>query len=159
VSIRRTLRSTIKWGGAAVTVLLLIVWVGRPGTCGITGKFTMIEVGRRGQLHFLYGDIPSMTQRIGFGYSRCIPWDKLEPVFDVKRYPYSSSEVTEVSVPLWFLALLTATPSFLIWRRDRKPRLGVCPKCGYSRTGLPGDRACPECGAAVPGVTPQASRL
>lgn len=32
------------------------------------------------------------------------------------------------------------------WRRARRSRAGVCPKCRYDLRGLPADAACPECG-------------
>jgi hypothetical protein len=64
------------------------------------------------------------------------------------------------SIPIWFLAMLTAMPTFLMWRHDRNLRMleraNACPKCGYDRTGLPVDRACPECGSANGGANPAA---
>lgn len=35
----------------------------------------------------------------------------------------------------------------MLLNRKRPP--GVCGNCGYNRTGLPADRACPECGKAI----------
>lgn len=32
------------------------------------------------------------------------------------------------------------------WRRKRRLRLGLCVKCGYSRTGIDRGMPCPECG-------------
>jgi hypothetical protein len=38
-------------------------------------------------------------------------------------------------------------PTLLMFRTDcRRAKSGHCPKCGYSRAGLPMDRPCPECG-------------
>jgi hypothetical protein len=55
---------------------------------------------------------------------------------------------TEVWVPHWFLAGLTA-PSPLVWlysrmRSCRRSRSGLCPSCGYDLRASPG--RCPECG-------------
>jgi len=36
-------------------------------------------------------------------------------------------------------------------RRARVEKFNLCTKCGYSRVGLPVDRACPECGHAETG--------
>jgi len=165
VSIRRTLRSTIKWGGAAVTVLVLVVWVGSawwspyvvafPNAIARVYGSSIAGVGlRKGQLIVIVqGDwtIQNLEFEVGTqAYAHTFSWQWW---FDAELLSGS----TVLFVPLWFLALLTATPTFLIWRRDRKRLPGACSKCGYSRTGLPADRACPECGVAVPGVTPQAS--
>jgi hypothetical protein len=53
------------------------------------------------------------------------------------------------SVPHWFVALVTtllpATRLYLIRRRRRQKRAGLCPACGYDLRATP-DR-CPECGA------------
>jgi ssDNA-binding Zn-finger/Zn-ribbon topoisomerase 1 len=56
------------------------------------------------------------------------------------------NRVIIVAIPCWALAAFAAAPTLLIWRHDRKRDPNACPKCGYSRTGLPADRACPECG-------------
>ncbi|MFI5380142.1 MAG: hypothetical protein ACHRHE_12655 [Tepidisphaerales bacterium] len=61
-----------------------------------------------------------------------------------------------VTVPHWFLILLTlAFPASVYWRARRKRRrkqrriaLGLCPMCGYDLRASP-DR-CPECGTATP---------
>jgi len=50
-------------------------------------------------------------------------------------------------IPLWFLALLAAVPTALLWCIDCR-RLGPerCTTCSYDMTGVDG-RVCPECGA------------
>ena len=50
------------------------------------------------------------------------------------------------------LATIAVVPAVLIlWWRDRsrlrrRYRLGLCTACGYDRSGLAADAACPECG-------------
>ena len=134
-----------------LTVLLLIVWVGKLGSWGFRIDPMMVEFGRRGQLHFYYGDISAIEFRKGYWKSGIAPLEKLNPWFESDRYYCMNSQVTRFSIPLWCLAILTATPTFLIWRRDRKRNPNGCPKCGYDRTGLPADRPCPECGNAASG--------
>ena len=55
---------------------------------------------------------------------------------------------TTYTVPIWPLIALVAILSGLLWRRDRPPPIGYCPKCGYNLTGNVSGR-CPECGALV----------
>lgn len=53
-------------------------------------------------------------------------------------------------MPLWFLALPTATPPVvraLGWRRNPRNSEGMCRRCGYDLRATP-DR-CPECGTPV----------
>jgi hypothetical protein len=71
-------------------------------------------------------------------------------------------------VPLWpgfaintifyatLLWMLWATPFAL--RRCIRVKRGLCPKCGYNRTGLPpsADHPCPECGTDAQGRTQKA---
>jgi hypothetical protein len=56
-----------------------------------------------------------------------------------------------IAVPIWSLVLLTAVPTAWMFRTDckrrRGERAGLCATCGYDLRGLPGDRACPECGS------------
>ena len=55
------------------------------------------------------------------------------------------------STPYWFLVFLCSLPvglrAFLVLRRRRQHRLGLCPSCGYDLRATPG--RCPECGTAV----------
>jgi hypothetical protein len=48
---------------------------------------------------------------------------------------------------LLYPALLTSLPAALLWYIDRRRfGPGLCPTCGYDRTGLAADAKCPECG-------------
>lgn len=58
----------------------------------------------------------------------------------------------EVSVAIWPLLCTAAGVASLLWRadrreaRDRRRRAGLCPACGYDRSGLVPGAPCPECG-------------
>ena len=127
-----------------VTLLLLIVWVGSKKHLVYAYAKPTFGLGAGGGL-------------IAFGWER--PWGlpvdwkcDLEEWDNEWEWWYEVrvlSGGTEIGVPTWMFILLTAIPTLLIWRRDRRRDPNACPKCGYSRTGLPADRACPECGTAA----------
>ncbi|MDB5171386.1 MAG: hypothetical protein JWN51_159 [Phycisphaerales bacterium] len=74
--------------------------------------------------------------------------------FDFNRFTSRRSGASEwhLTIPSWFIALLTAgAPA--VWlmplvRRKNRRRPGFCPSCGYDLRASP-DR-CPECGADRP---------
>src|SRR5262245_52144901 len=129
---RRRFRCTFKWGGAVVTVLLLIVWVG--GTWWRVGMQTpffsfafranCLEVWDNNGFNTLderYRIIWRENDRSNGWWFSLIEID----------YFSGGRGAVAVYVPIWFLALATATPTFLTWRGDRKRRPNTCPKCGY----------------------------
>jgi hypothetical protein len=138
---RRGIRGTIKWGGAVVTVLLLIVWVGSASYRGgfIIGKVVLYFDA--GSVVITNSSQPHLYWTFKYGSSGPFRWW----IF-YRQNAGGGGEA--VGIPTWIPLLLTAVPTFLIWRHDRKRPPGICRKCGYSRTGLPADRACPECGTS-----------
>src|SRR4029077_8067454 len=54
-----------------------------------------------------------------------------------------------LTIPLWLPFLVIATPTALLWYRDRRRRIpaGHCQKCAYDLTGNVSG-VCPECGMA-----------
>jgi hypothetical protein len=56
------------------------------------------------------------------------------------------TELVEVYVPLWLLAVIGGGFIAFVWRAARRRRVrGVC-ACGYSLVGLGEGAVCPECG-------------
>ena len=133
------IRKTIKWGGAVVTVLLVVVWIGSESRfIGYT---------------FANGDwlgIASGTLQIGrwVGATRgftCVPLKEFE-VF----WFFNNVSTPGRPIPLWWP--LTASHSALIAallanaRASRRARAGHCPKSRYDLVGLARGSLCPECG-------------
>jgi len=56
--------------------------------------------------------------------------------------------VGEITIPGWVPLILLALPSLLLWRLDRRPPPGHCPRCRYNLTGNT-TGVCPECGLPI----------
>jgi hypothetical protein len=143
------IRKTIKWGGAAVTVLLVVVWI---GSCrwGLNwdctpGKYLGLRNG-------------------AIRWSSCIPEDhSSRPVqwyyiggydLDWQFHSGQGNYGANYCVPLWIPIGMLIGITTGAWRLDtlarRRDRLGRCPKCNYDRAGLAKDAVCPECGSKGP---------
>jgi hypothetical protein len=149
VKIRRgRLRSTIKWGGAALTVLLLIVWVGS------IRYSAWVSIQPIGQVSVIPGCLFVVYTRDWTIVSRTIegrvsPRRPETPHFWWFHFLTGGQAIKAITIPIWVLLVAVTLPTLYIWFRNRKHPSGTCPECGYSRTGLPADRACPECGCAA----------
>ncbi|HMN40148.1 MAG TPA: hypothetical protein PKE29_04835 [Phycisphaerales bacterium] len=140
------IRKTIKWGGAAVTVLLVVVWAGsRWWNAGYEAdRWVVGAVG--GRLH-LSTYAPGSTAILGGWYvlRQARRFEGWQWGFSHDVFGYLESW----AVPMWPLPLLSGASALLAWRLDtlaRRARLGRCPKCNYDRTGLSPAAVCPECG-------------
>jgi hypothetical protein len=146
------IRKTIKWGGAAVTVLLVVVWIASGwwtfawyGSGGAEGRIS------RGYLQMaceMEHDIPILP-----GWYRY--------TVDDQRYLWhflygKTSPGWFVIIPFWMPVCVTLVITVLAWYLDtlarRRACINLCRKCNYDRTGLAKDAVCPECGAAAPKV-------
>ncbi len=133
------IRKTIKWGGAVVTVLLVVVWIGSGWLmCGWAGKS---QAGEHLQVLVIWGRIeishwpsPSVPK-----WSRAVLESHPKLGFFQWSFGYSTMDI---DIPLWAVAAPVLLPTALTWRLDtlarRRARVGFCPKCGYDRTGLVG---------------------
>jgi hypothetical protein len=142
------IRKAIKWGGAAVTVVLVVVWgfsiVGRIGYLAPDGR----------DAHLYDGCVDVCWRAVPMAGARVIRpgwhWD-----YSPERarcrwgFRYENAAYAAVRVPMWAPLVLIAAPTMWllwIWRTPRKPVL--CPKCRYDRTGLGLSARCPECGSS-----------
>jgi hypothetical protein len=145
------IRKTVKWGGTAVTVLLVVVWVGSGWVCAewirANGNDVYLEAGKLGMR--VIGDPKWANAPVGvqFGFT-CF-----EVVWGV-HWSASPGVPSYLYIPLWLPSCLISVPTILMWRLDtlarRRAKLNRCAKCDYDRTGLAIGAVCPECGSAPP---------
>jgi hypothetical protein len=141
------IRKTIKWGGAAVTVLLVVVWIVSGswslGWTSASGTFVLATAGTVGWGEL--GALPPPQSPGWFVQSTRGGWQWW---IAEQRGP---GGYWAWSLPLAWPAVLTAILCAIAWRRDmlahRRTGLNLCPKCDYDRTGLAKGAVCPECGS------------
>jgi len=144
--LKRRVRKTVKWGGAVLTVLLVVVWIGSAwwvvvwtdagGSYGLQG----------GQAVFSEPQIllePGLTffRVRAIGPRPFAWWFDRSQGFSGRYWHF---------IPLWPLPLLSLLATAAASRADakylRRVRVGLCAKCGYDRAGLVAGAVCPECG-------------
>ena len=150
------IRKTIKWGGAAVTVPLVGVWVASVW-CGATCE-TDDQKGRVSGCAVAHGTLHAgliakydgfQPQPAGWHWSvSSIPPGMSWWAVHVRTGPDWFAEL-----PLWIPVSLCLPPAAAAWYLDtlarRRVRLNLCPKCNYDRAGLAAGTVCPECGKAA----------
>lgn len=148
------MRKTIKWGGAAAVLVLVVVWTWSVYVwrIRIPNRFSLppyaqlspsleVTLGE-GHLRFdLAADVlpsPGETQWPG-------PWR-------LSLWPFYSRGASGhyLTIPLASSAMVFFFFAAVAWRLDtlahRRTRRNLCQKCHYDRTGLAVDAVCPECG-------------
>ena len=153
------IRKTIKCGGAALTVLLVVVWIGSAwwAVGWQPTDYTHIEV-EYGQLRISHTEgwvarsEASLSVRRSCDFYEAVPRPRLRP-WPLWRNDAGRFALFEVYIPLWMLGAVTFVPTALAFRLDtlarRRERMNLCAKCHYDRTGLAAEVVCPECGAAA----------
>ena len=145
------IRKAVKWGGAAATVLLVVVWIG--SGCGFLEYRTasgrvwgILAGGITVERHSAPGGAPLPAQWMSGRTPYHMGWNG-----GVSENP---PWWWGLFVPLWPFAVVSAICTAAAWRLDtlarRRARLNLCPKCSYDRTGLAPGAFCPECGSAPP---------
>ncbi len=145
--VKRAVRETVKWGGAVLTVLLLVVWIGS-GWWGVTwyAPWHYALVCEASRLMVIEPPGPAPWFGIGeFEFKRSTAlsgWWFDGGAISGQRF---------VIIPLWPLPLLSLLATAAAWRADakylRRAREGACLACGYDRAALAAGAVCPECGA------------
>ena len=142
------IRKTVKWGGAAVSVLLLVVWVGSGWVWVRWDGSHWGAVVQSGVISFLDYRSPVPPEYQG--------WTSMVHPHAFPLLWSFQSEAAQFayrySVPLWAPLLTCILPPLIAWRLDTlargRARVDSCPKCNYDRTGLAAGAVCPECGTA-----------
>ncbi len=130
------IRKTIKWGGAVVTVLLVVVWIGSgwwspqcKAASGYGGKVT------KGMLGIAKGEpiatgwfriVPTTVKRYRFHW-----WIDYVPASEVPNSPGSI-----VYIPLWLLVAPLSAMTVIAWRADSRASVAECERpqiAKYSR--------------------------
>ncbi len=138
------------WGGAAVTVLLVVVWIGSRWW-GVDylppqGKHCMTIARGRLLVTPWPNDLGPITiLQTGWHLYR----DPAPRYF----WHFGSGTLNAFVIPLWIPTMVTVTMAIISWRLDtlarRRDRLNLCSKCNYDRAGLTPGAVCPECGASA----------
>jgi hypothetical protein len=146
------IRKTIKWGGAAVTLLLVVVWIwsGWWWARVWTSPFSCLTA-HCGRLLYGYPDIddfsgpPTLGRYHDGGFHLAWSWYRGDVDFAMPT----------IGVPLWPFACVALLTTVTAWRLDTLARRRAhthCPKCNYDRAGIAKDAACPECGALATAI-------
>jgi hypothetical protein len=155
------IRKTIKWGGAAVTVLLVVVWVasgwfrlvafsGWNDTLGVSRGRVSISIPRDRTVPGFVRTKVYIRQALSFARGR---WDwnfqHQQSLVGTSLNGIALRVTTEsVYVPIWALLIPVAGLTLLAHiLGSHRARSNLCPKCGYDRTGLSVGAVCPECGS------------
>jgi hypothetical protein len=161
------IRKTIKWGGAVVTLLLAVVWIGSGWwhlDCWASKSALLINVSG-GTLGAMWGPAIDFRTNDGTRWALEKGWRVGSVYAHVGRYSDNGFHLTwwywgawskyqphlrAVYIPLWVIVSLVFAVTAMGWHVDalarRGTRLNLCPKCNYDRAGIAADAKCPECG-------------
>ncbi len=149
------IRKTVKWGGAAVSALLLVAWIGSVW-CSVSwysprADFVGVCWGCVSVGQFQYAIAPGAS-----GLNCCLV---LPQRLDWWVTTFRDRAKWAIYLPLWpplaLSALATVAACCLDFLARRRAKLGACLKCNYSRTGLAPNTVCPECGSAAESAADQ----
>ena len=135
------LRRIAKWAGLGLCVFLFCVWIVNYWW-HFGYKVLEVSAGR-----IVFCDDLYWIGRDDGWFGRFMPqrYRKLEWM------PHSDRRKGSVFlyIPLWMPLTAIGIPTAILWHRDRRPRKGHCPHCGYNLTGNESG-VCPECSTPVP---------
>ena len=141
------IRKMVKWGGAVVTVLLVVVWIGSGWwqICWERAPDRYVVIA--GGLLRLCDDNSSHGVRLGL-FREIARADS-----PLRWWFYADPDRTfpQFGIPLWLPAVISLAVVITARRLEtlarRRARLEFCARCNYDRAGLAAGAVCPECGA------------
>jgi len=87
----------------------------------------------------------SPTQRVPSGIWQFLTVDAHSIVGGKLGFRFEKrANLTLVGIPFWLISLSSGCFGWILWKRKRLPRPGLCPTCGYDLRATPA--RCPECG-------------
>ena len=150
----------MKWGGAVVSVVLVVVWVGSAWWdvewMGPGGSSIGVDAGclhlrgswlkTVGHESTLLGGLPFGIRDIHAGWTI----GRAHDGFDWWPSSLGFNQFWSYEFPVWPMIVGVLIATVAAWRLDalarRRDFTGLCPKCNYDRTGLAVGAVCPECG-------------
>ncbi len=149
------IRKTVKWGGLVACAGLLGLWKWTASTHatsyrGLSASSVRLVAVGDGRIEAGLVRVPRTSES---PFNTLMQMNVLEPPGFKWWFRWCNDRTyTGLAVPMWAPVVIALVPTVLAWRLDtlarRRAKLGACPKCSYSRTGLAPDAVCPECGTA-----------
>ena len=154
------LRRALKWSGLAACVLLVGLWGFSWWRWVWWNSASSVPMYRAGLYDGLFAvshhGVPVYANALALPGTRGVNYDRPHRplaqrwtpcLVDERGTPFPS---LAIGVPLWIPTLLIATPTALLWWRDRRGfGRACCPRCGYDLAGLAKGAPCPECGGTA----------
>ena len=142
----------MKLGGAVLTVLLVVVWIGSGVPRVREHMYCVPSPGLSVSALFGRLTFTSLSGRTVW-FSSLGQWTTSLGEWTISWVPHWESRPSgwSLDIPLWPLIVGLAWAMISVWRRDTRARrdlVNLCPKCNYDRTGLAPGAVCPECGSA-----------
>lgn len=143
------IRKTIKWGGAVVSAVLFVAWIGsgwrQVGWVTTLGNWVILH---RGRVFLAWQDMV-MPSHFPHGAVWRPEWGPFTWTFSFEI----GNPGSFLYVPLWAPLAVALAFTAAAWRYDSRARRRefphLCTKCTYDRAGLAPGTVCPECGAAA----------
>ena len=160
------LRNTFKWGGVALTTLLVMGWIVSGQwhvncllpdgvVLNISNGVLSMDIGSVDHVFSNYGADSYFERGWHVGPAHINAGCYYDRGYHLTWWGWGPSlpYICSYAVPVWVLILPTVAVSAVAWRQDaasrRCPRFH-CFRCGYDLTGLPANGLCPECGSKMP---------
>jgi hypothetical protein len=143
------IRKTIKWGGAAVTVLLVGVWIG--SGWGFRAwhpcRGWLVSLGHGEIVIF---NLAPRGEDLATKYPIDSAWEPFRLALWFDSFGPTGMFAGQLNVPIWAFVIPPSLATGLAWRLDtlarRRAKLNLCPHCHYDRASLAARAVCPECG-------------